>query len=115
MNTLEYLKKVQQTPEKLEFTELMNLIDYEYDFTPSAFTNGGLENPDNENMGSCKVFSFGQLHGLSAEQTLACFGTYFREDVLKNPDGNDHQNIRNIMQTAWEGIVFSRVALEAKS
>ena len=114
MNTSEYLGKVQQTPETLEFSELMDIIESEYNFTPSAFKNGDLENAENENMGSCKVFSFGQLHGLTAAQTVACFGAYYRQDVLENPDGDDHQNIRNFMQTGWDGIVFNRVALEAK-
>jgi len=115
MNTTEYLKKVMQAPEKLEFSELMDVIDKEYHFKHSAFRNGELDNTENENMGSCKIFSFGQLHGLSADQTLACFGAYFREDVLQNPNGDDHQNIRNFMQTGWDGVVFSRVALVAKS
>ncbi len=115
MNTSEYLEKVKQTPEKLEFSELMEVIESEYSFTPSAFKNGHLENTENENMGSCKLFSFAQLHGLTAEQTLACFGTYFREDVLQNPDGENHQNIRNFMQSGWDGVVFNRNALIAKS
>ncbi len=37
------------------------------------------------------------------------------ENVLQNPDGEDHQNIRNFMQTGWDGVVFSRNALIAKS
>ena len=115
MNTSEYLEKVKQTPGKVEFSELMEVIESEYSFTPSAFKNGQLENTENENMGSCKLFSFAQLHGLTAEQTLACFGTYFREDVLQNLDGEDHQNIRNFMQSGWDGVVFSRNALITKS
>ncbi len=115
MNTSEYLEKVKQTPEKLDFSELMEVIESEYNFTPSAFKNGQLGNAENENMGSCKLFSFAQLHGLTSDQTLACFGTYFRENVLQNLDGEDHQNIRNFMQTGWDGVVFSRNALIAKS
>ena len=115
MNTTVYLEKVQQAPDLLEFGELMEVIENEYTFTPSAFINGDLENTENENMGSCKIFSFGQLHGLNAEQTLACFGTYYRNDVLLNPAGDDHQNIRNFMQKGWDGITFSQTALEYKA
>ncbi|MEH6455740.1 MAG: HopJ type III effector protein [Cocleimonas sp.] len=115
MNTKEYLEKLEQTPELLEFSELMDVIESEYNFTPSDFKNGDLESLENENMGSCKIFSFGQLHGLTAEQTLACFGAYYRNDVLQNPDGEDHQNIRNFMQTGWNGVVFSQTALADKS
>ena len=115
MNTLEFLEKVKQSPEAIEFSELMEIIDSEYDFTPTAFKNGELENAENENMGSCKVFSFAQLHGLTTEQALACFGAYYREDVLQNPEGTDHQNIRNFMKTSWDGISFNQEALVAKT
>lgn len=114
MNTEEYLIKVNKTPETLEFNELMDLIESEYVFTPSAFKNGQLENAENENLGSCKLFSFAKLHDLTPSQTLACFGTYYRDDVLKNPNGDDHQNIRNFMQTAWDGIEFSQSAIAYK-
>lgn len=115
MNTSEYLEKVKKTPEKVEFSELMDIIDNEYNFKPTAFKNGQLDNAENENMGSCKLLSFAQLHGLTADQTLACFGSYYREDVLQNPEGSDHQNIRNFINTAWDGVIFSRLALEAKN
>ena len=115
MNTAEYLEKVNRTPENLEFKELMELIDKEYEFKPTAFKNGELNNASDENLGSCKLFSFARLHGLNADPTLACFGSYYRDDVLENPDGEDHQNIRNFMQTGWNGIEFDQVALVAKA
>ena len=115
MNTIEYLEKVNQTPEKLAFNELMEVIENEYEFTPTSFKNGDLENNENENLGSCKIFSFAQLHSLTAEQALACFGAYYREDVLQNPEGNDHQNIRNFMSTGWDGIEFKQKALTVKN
>ena len=111
MNTSDFLNKVQATPETIDFSELMDVIESEYSFTPSAFKNGDLENAENENLGSCKVFSFAKMHGLAVDQTLACFGNYYREDVMQNPDGEDHQNIRNFMRTGWDGLVFSRTAL----
>ncbi|MGK0269970.1 MAG: hypothetical protein ACI88H_000603 [Cocleimonas sp.] len=114
MNTREYLEKVNKNPEILEFNELMELIENEYNFVPSAFKNGELDNSENENSGSCKLFSFAQIHSLTISQTLACFGTYYREDVLQNPDGEDHQNIRNFMQTGWDGVIFNQIALKAK-
>ena len=115
MTTNDYLQKIKQNPETIEFTDLMDLIEDEYEFTATAFKNGELENLETENLGSCKVFSFAQMHDLSVDETLACFGIYYREDVLQNPDATDHQNIRNFMQTGWEGIKFSNVALKAKN
>lgn len=114
MTTNEYLEKLKNTPEKMEFSELMEMLEKEYDFQPSAFKNGDVSNADNENLGSCKVFSFAQMHDLSVAETLACFGAYYREDVLQNPAGNDHSNIRSFMQSGWSGIEFSGVALKAK-
>lgn len=114
MNTKEYLEKLKLYPATVEFAELMDVIADEYDFAPSSFENGKHLNAKNENSGSCKLFSFAQLHGLTASQTLACFGAYYREDVLKNPEGDDHQNIRNFMQTGWDGIVFHQTALRLK-
>jgi hypothetical protein len=54
------------------------------------------------------------LNRLSEQQMLACFGAYYRDDVLKNPDGTDHQNIRNFMKTGWAGVAFDSMPLRAK-
>ena len=67
-----------------------------------------------ENSGSCKLFAFARLQGLSEAQTLACFGSYYRDDVLGDPGGSNHQNIRNFMQTGWKGVQFEGEALKPK-
>lgn len=110
-----YLDKVKNTPSSLEFSELMDVIEENYTFTPTAFRNGSLENAENENSGSCKLFSFAQLHDLDVEETLACFGEYYRKDVLQHPHATDHQNIRNFIQNGWDGIQFSSTALQRKN
>lgn len=107
----ELLARLNNTPEHIEFSEVIALIDAQYEFTPTTFSNGALLNEAGKNSGSCKIFAFALLHGLSAQQTLACFGAYYRADVLQNPHGTDHQNIRNFMQTGWAGIQFSGAAL----
>jgi len=109
-----YLDKVKTRPETLKFNELMELIDNHYDFTPTEFSNGDLLNKADQNLGSCKLFSFAKLHGLNKEQTLACFGAYYREDVLQNPTADSHQNIRNFIEYGWDGIIFSANALTEK-
>ena len=111
----EYLEKLKNTPETMEFNELMELIDSNYIFTPTVFSNGELRNEEGENSGSCKLFSFAKLHALTVDETLACFGAYYREDVLENPRENNHQNIRNFMEYGWEGINFTENALTVKS
>ena len=109
-----FLQRLNDAPESVAFNETIAVIEALYDFTPTAFTNGATRNEAGQNNGSCKLFSFAKLNGLSPQQTLACFGDYYRKDVLDNPDGIDHQNIRNFMQTGWEGIAFDGVALTAK-
>ncbi len=110
-----FLKLLANTPETIEFNDTMAVIESLYEFTPTRFTNGELINEAGENSGSCKLFAFAKLHGLTEAQTLACFGAYYREDVLKNPANKDHQNIRNFMQTGLDGIQFDRDALISKS
>ena len=108
------LEQLEKAPETINFKEVIAYIDENYDFTPTKFTNGNTINEANQNNGSCKVFSFAQLKNLSKEQTLSLFGEFYREDVLNNPDGTDHQNIRNFIEFGWEGISFDGEALKKK-
>ncbi|WP_294206933.1 HopJ type III effector protein [uncultured Chryseobacterium sp.] len=107
-------EQLKNAPETIQFTEVIAYIDEHYDFTPSKFTNGNTVNEAGQNNGSCKVFSFARLNGLSKEETLHLFGEFYREDVLKNPEGTDHQNIRNFMEYGWDGIAFEGKALHRK-
>ncbi|TDQ15086.1 HopJ type III effector protein [Algoriphagus boseongensis] len=111
MNILDQLEK---DPQSVQFAEVIAFIDSHYDFTPTRFTNGNTVNEAGQNNGSCKIFSFAKLQGLTKEQTLVLFGDYYRKDVLENPQGTDHQNIRNFIQFGWEGIHFDQNALTAK-
>jgi hypothetical protein len=109
-----FLKKLNDTPDSIAFTDTMAVIDAAYEFTPAAFTNGEVRNEAGQNSGSCKLLAFALLNRLTEAQTLACFGAYYREDVLKNPAGTDHQNIRNFMKTGWNGVKFDHMPLQAK-
>jgi len=106
-----FLNKAKNNPESVEFAETIAAIDSVYTFNPCAFINGELVNEAGQNNGSCKIFSFAQLHGLPESNTLALFGHFYRDDVLNNAQGTDHQNIRNFMKTGWGGIKFSGAAL----
>ncbi|MCG3726742.1 HopJ type III effector protein [Vibrio cincinnatiensis] len=107
----ERLTQIQHQPQTLTFSEVIATIDEYYQFTPTAFTNGDVHNEMNQNNGSCKIFAFAALHQLSVESTLACFGEFYRHDVLEFPNNTDHQNIRNFMRYGWQGIQFSDQAL----
>jgi len=114
MTVYEFLDKLKRTPEEVSFSDTIGIIDTNYNFTPSRFTNGAIINEAGQNSGSCKVFSFAQHHKLGKEETLACFGSYYTKDVLENPKGTDHQNIRNFMVSGWEGVSFDNEALNIK-
>ncbi|WP_294264800.1 HopJ type III effector protein [uncultured Chryseobacterium sp.] len=107
-------ENLEKSAEDIQFKDVIAFIDEHYDFTLTKFTNGNAVNEAGQNNGSCKVFSFAQLNDLSKQETLNLFGEFYREDVLKNPEGTDHQNIRNFMQTGWEGISFEGKALKRK-
>ncbi|WP_144282988.1 HopJ type III effector protein [Chryseobacterium echinoideorum] len=108
------LKQLKNSPGSIDFKEIIAFIDEHYNFTPTKFINGNAVNEANQNNGSCKVFSFAKMNQLSEEETLALFGDFYRKDVLRNPEGDDHQNIRNFMESGWEGISFEGEALNKK-
>jgi hypothetical protein len=108
------LDKIHNSPESISFAEVIAHIDANFDFTPTRFINGSAINEAGQNNGSCKVLSFAQLNNLTVDQTLSLFGDYYRVDVLGNPEGTDHQNIRNFIKFGWGGIKFDGVALSQK-
>ncbi|WP_286237384.1 HopJ type III effector protein [Neptuniibacter halophilus] len=109
MTKEEFLQQIGSNP-ALDFEDCIQVISDNYSYTPVAFTNGELKNEAGQNEGSCKIFAFAQLNGLDQAQTLACFGRFY-QDVLNTPQGTDHGNIRNFMQSGWEGISFEGQAL----
>lgn len=109
-----FLKLLATKPNEVTFEQTMQVIDEHFDFSPVSFVNGETENQAGQNNGSCKIFAFAQIQGLDEPSTLACFGKFYRDDVLKNPDGSDHANIRNFIQHGWAGIRFEGAALTAK-
>jgi hypothetical protein len=114
MTLKSFLQRLNDAPESIAFNDTIALIESLYDFTPTAFSNGGMTSAAGQNSGSCKLFSFAKLHGLTEQQTLHCFGAYYRDDVLQHPQATDHQNIRNFINTGWAGIAFEGEALRAK-
>jgi hypothetical protein len=114
----EFVQRIKATPNAIEFDKVMAYIDEHYEYTPARFTNGVegdmVVNEEGYNEGSCKIFAFAKLVGLSERDTLACFGKYYTVDVLGNPNGDDHANIRTFMRHGWKGIRFDKAALTEK-
>jgi HopJ type III effector protein len=114
MNIPAFLEKLKQTPKAIAFAETIAVIEANYNFTPTTFSNGDQVNNAGENSGSCKLFAFAKKQNLSQSQTLACFGAYYFDEVLGDPKGTNHQNIRNFIKTGWDGVQFEGEALEQK-
>lgn len=112
--TIEQFKiKLKEKPESILFAETMQIIEKNYNFTPTAFTNGEIKNKVGENSGSCKLFAFAIHQQLTKKETLACFGEHYR-GVLEDEKGTSHQNIRNFMKSGFKGLSFDSDALELK-
>ena len=114
MGITSFLKQLESKPESISFQDTIAVIEANYTFTSTAFSNGNQNNKAGENNGSCKIFAFAKLNQLNQLLTLACFGSYYYQDVLQNPEGTDHQNIRNFMEFGWDGVQFDGEALIAK-
>lgn len=111
MEIEDLLAKLSREPDSVEFEEVQAVIKANYRYVASAFRNGSaddhVDNAAGSNEGSCRIFAFARLHGLGKAQTLACFGRYYRDDVLGHPQGSDHANIRSFMRHGPEGIRFA--------
>jgi len=118
MTVDELIKIINTEPGSIDFIEVMSTIEAAYSYTPIRFHNGigskAITNEAGTNEGSCKIFAFGRLNQLDEHQTLACFGKYYREDVLGHPNNEDHANIRNFMRHGRAGIRFEGEALHPK-
>ena len=116
MNTIKkIIHQIKNNPETIEFQDIIKVIDNSYKYLPTRFINGPSDdnviNEAGENEGSCKIFSFAKINKLNEEQTLNCFGEYYRSDVLKNPDASDHANIRTFIKYGWKHVNFDKHAL----
>lgn len=114
MNIEQFIDTLKSAPDTISFETTMAVIDSYYTHTPSAFQNGDLHNSAQQNQGSCKLFAFAKLQKFNQQQTLACFGQYYRDDVLNNPGDDNHQNIRHFMIGGWQGISFPQNPLSPK-
>lgn len=114
MNIGTLLEQLKESPEQLQFAEVISSIEAAYEYTPQTFYNGldgdRLTNEAGTNEGSCKVFAFAQLQNLDAQQTLNCFAEHYRK-VIATPAETDHANIRHFMRYGWEGIELTGEAL----
>ncbi len=109
MNSKELLERVKNRD--ILFTEILSFIEGNYQYFPSAFKNGNLYNEANQNQGSAKVLYFAHLNQLNQEDTLLLFAEHY-QNVLDNPESDNHQNIRQFASNGWSGIEFNTITLK---
>lgn len=114
MSLSTFIDLLEKEPETVTFENTMTIIEKNYSFKETLFTNGDIKNNAGHNNGSCKIFAFGKVNNLTESQTLHCFGDYYRKDVVGNPEGDDHHNIRNFIKQGWQGVRFENEALVLK-
>jgi hypothetical protein len=95
------------------FADTLELVAGAFDYRPTGFHNGPLFNAAGENEGSCRVFSLGQYCNLNEADTLQLFAEHYRQ-VLDDPAGDSHANIRQFMATGWSGIRFEQPPLSQR-
>ena len=96
-----------------QFKDTQELISGAFDYEPAGFHNGPLFNAAGENEGSCRVFSLAQYCNLNESDTLLLFAEHY-QNVLNDPAGDSHGNIRQFMATGWSGIYFDRPPLRIR-
>jgi hypothetical protein len=97
----------------LAFADVIKFIETYYQHQSTAFKNGDAYNETTQNQGSAKVFAFARINGLDEADTLYLFAEHYQA-VLANPEGADHQNIRQFMKNGWPGVIFEGEALVLK-
>lgn len=102
----EFAEKIKKGAE-VTFQESMDIIDAHYTYFEVPFKNGNIVNAANENVGSSKIFSFALMTNMDEDGTLRLFGEHYK-NVLDNPEGTDHANIRNFKKVGWTAISFDR-------
>eukprot|EP00934_Nitzschia_sp_Nitz4_P005185 Nitzschia sp. Nitz4//scaffold17_size182527//130523//131150//NITZ4_001871-RA/size182527-snap-gene-0.300-mRNA-1//-1//CDS//3329539391//5175//frame0 len=85
--------------------DVLAIISKYYDYHEVKFRNGDVLNQAGQNGGTAKLLSYAALYKLDKPTTLKLWGQHYR-DVLADPKGDSHQNIRNFMVHGWEGIDF---------
>jgi hypothetical protein len=95
------------------FSQTLAFIAEHYDYQASSFSNGSVTNPAGQNEGSCKTLGLALLEGFSLEETLLAFGEHYRA-VLANPQGNDHGNIRALLESGLTAVRFAQPSLLRK-
>ena len=102
----------------LRFSAVIDTLRRHYECTPVAFSTGvgsdrRTDNAAGTNAASSQLLAFARRLGLDEPTTLALYAEHYR-DVLADPDGSGHANIRAFMANGWSGVRFQGDPLRLK-
>lgn len=100
------------------FQNVISVIRTHYECTPVAFSTGygtalQTHNAAGTNAASSQLLAYARRLGLDAPTTLALYGEHHR-DVLADPTGQSHANIRAFMANGWAGVVMAEDPLRLR-
>ena len=99
----------------LSFKFILQSIESCFKFNiNNGFKNGIIYNELNTNIGSLKVLLFAKLFKLNKLTTLKLWSEHYF-NVLNDPNGTSHGNIRNFIKYGWLGIDFLTNSIENKN
>lgn len=108
MNAERFAARLSQPEHR--FADSLSFIEQHYHYQPSGFHNGPLHNSAEQNQGSCRILAMALDLELTDQQALACFAEHY-QSVLADPDGNEHANIRALMQHGLAAVSFDHPPL----
>ncbi len=101
---------------RVDYEETISLIKALFRVVPCSFRVGKghfmVTNAAGTHVGSLSILALGRLLGLDKTTTLQLFGRHYRE-VLANPHGEGHANIRQFMLHGWDGVEILGDPLQA--
>lgn len=99
----------------LMLEDVLEMINAHYETQLLEYSVGNIVNKQGENEATGLILSYAALSNMNKETTLKLWGQYYR-DVLKNPNGTDHANIREFMKNGWNSVPFENgIALTKKN
>lgn len=100
------------------FQDVIATIKRHYECTPCPFRTGSgttreTVNPAGTNSASCLLLAFASRLGLDQRTTLELYGEHYH-NVLADPGGTAHGNIRAFMANGWAGVIIDGAPLRLR-
>ncbi|MBT3727100.1 hypothetical protein HOG21_05480 [bacterium] len=88
------------------FDDFIAFVDKYFMLISTGFNNNGLKNNKFKNEGSLKVLAFAKYCKMTDVTEIAGLFKGYYKDVLKDPKGDNHQNIRHLINGSIYEVSF---------